>query len=52
VAPDPSAAMNWLKNRQPDKWRDKSEIDHKSSDGTMTPKYQVEFVDTVRPAKG
>ncbi|TDR34345.1 hypothetical protein DES43_115115, partial [Aquamicrobium defluvii] len=37
VAPDPSAAMNWLKNRQPDKWRDKSEIDHKSSDGSMTP---------------
>lgn len=26
VAPDPGAAMNWLKNRQPDKWRDKQEI--------------------------
>lgn len=25
VAPDPAAAMNWLKNRQPDKWRDKQE---------------------------
>jgi hypothetical protein len=37
VAPDPAAAMNWLKNRQPDKWRDKQEIDHKSSDGSMTP---------------
>lgn len=24
--PDPSAAMNWLKNRRGDKWRDKQEI--------------------------
>ena len=23
--PDPGAAMNWLKNRQPEKWRDKQE---------------------------
>ena len=23
VAPDPAAAMNWLKNRRPDVWRDK-----------------------------
>lgn len=28
VAPDPAAAMNWLKNRQPDKWRDKQEVSH------------------------
>ena len=28
VAPDPSAAMNWLKNRQPDKWRDKQDVEH------------------------
>lgn len=27
VPPDASAALNWLKNRQPDKWRDKQEID-------------------------
>ena len=27
VPPDPSAALNWLKNRQPDKWRDKQEVD-------------------------
>jgi len=26
VPPDPGAAMNWLKNRKPDTWRDK--IDH------------------------
>lgn len=24
--PDPGAAMNWLKNRQPDTWRDKVDI--------------------------
>ncbi len=28
VPPDAGAALNWLKNRQPDKWRDKHEIDH------------------------
>ena len=26
--PDTGAAMAWLKNRQPDKWREKQEIDH------------------------
>lgn len=28
VPPDSSAALNWLKNRQPDKWRDKQEVEH------------------------
>lgn len=28
VPPDPGAAMNWLKNRQPDTWRDKHELVH------------------------
>ncbi|MGB3389467.1 MAG: terminase small subunit [Pseudaminobacter sp.] len=27
-------------------------VDHTSSDGSMTPKFEVEFVDPVRPAKG
>lgn len=27
VPPDPSAAMNWLKNRRPDTWRDKKDVD-------------------------
>lgn len=27
VLPDPGAAMNWLKNRQPDKWADSKKID-------------------------
>ncbi|WP_201838839.1 helix-turn-helix domain-containing protein [Microvirga zambiensis] len=25
--PDPGAALNWLKNRQPDKWRDKKQLE-------------------------
>lgn len=28
VPPDAGAALNWLKNRQPDKWRDKQEVEH------------------------
>lgn len=27
VPPDPGAAMNWLKNRRPDEWREKQDID-------------------------
>lgn len=37
VPPDPGAAKLWLTNRRPDVWRDKQEVDHKSSDGSMTP---------------
>lgn len=36
--PDTTAAIFWLKNRQPSKWRDKQDVDLSSSDGTMTPK--------------
>lgn len=28
IPPDPGAAMNWLKNRQPDIWRDKQQVEH------------------------
>ncbi|PWE56778.1 terminase [Metarhizobium album] len=28
VPPDPGAAFNWLKNRQPDEWREKLEVTH------------------------
>lgn len=35
--PDTQAASLWLRNRQPAKWRDKQEVDHKSSDGSMSP---------------
>lgn len=31
VPPDAGAALNWLKNRQPDKWRDKKEVEAKVS---------------------
>ncbi len=27
-APDPTSAIFWLKNRQPDKWRDKQEVEN------------------------
>ncbi len=43
-APDTTAAIFWLKNRQPKMWRDKQELDHMSSDGSMSPPavtYQV-----------
>jgi hypothetical protein len=29
-APDSTAIIFWLKNRRPDQWRDKSEVDHKN----------------------
>ncbi|AUR97437.1 hypothetical protein NVP1239O_01, partial [Vibrio phage 1.239.O._10N.261.52.F6] len=41
-APDPTAAIFWLKNRQPKQWRDKQDIDHSSSDGTMTPRLNLD----------
>lgn len=28
VPPDPGAAFNWLKNRKPEEWRDKAEVQH------------------------
>lgn len=28
VQPDPSAAMNWLKNRKPEEWREKQLVEH------------------------
>lgn len=34
---DTTAAIFWLKNRRPDLWRDKRELDHTSTDGSMTP---------------
>lgn len=32
-APDPTSMIFWLKNRQPDKWRDRKEIDLGNQDG-------------------
>lgn len=31
VPPDPGAAMLWLKNRQGDRWRDKTEVQHSAT---------------------
>lgn len=35
VAPDTTAAIFWLKNRRPDLWRDKRDIDHSNTDGSL-----------------
>jgi hypothetical protein len=35
--PDTTAAIFWLKNRQPAIWRDKTETNHKLVDDTDTP---------------
>lgn len=48
VPPDPGAALNWLKNRQPAKWRDKH--DHELSGPGGEPiesKWTVEFVNAT-----
>ncbi|VDG23679.1 helix-turn-helix domain-containing protein [Lactiplantibacillus mudanjiangensis] len=36
VAPDTTAAIFWLKNRRPDKWRDRKELEH-SGNLNVTP---------------
>lgn len=41
VLPDPGAALNWLKNRQPDKWRDKKEHDINHSGSTRVSRNQA-----------
>lgn len=33
VAPDTGAAAFWLKNRKPEVWRDKQEVEHTGKDG-------------------
>lgn len=37
ISPDAGAALNWLKNRQPKKWRDKQEVDHTSGGEKISP---------------
>ncbi|WP_174531852.1 helix-turn-helix domain-containing protein [Sphingopyxis terrae] len=36
VPPDASAALNWLKNRRSDDWRDKREVEHSGGIETTT----------------
>jgi hypothetical protein len=35
--PDPTSMIFWLKNRQPDKWRDKTNIEHSGDVTVMKP---------------
>jgi len=43
-APDPTSMIFWLKNRQPDKWRDKTEHELTGKDGKDL-RWTVEIVD-------
>ena len=43
VAPSDTALIFFLKNRNPERWRDKQEVDHQSSDGSMSPKGLGDF---------
>jgi len=43
VAPDPGAALNWLKNRQPKKWRDKQELGITDKKGKDVPPTSIIF---------
>ncbi len=38
LPPDVTAQIFWLKNRKPKEWSDKKNIDHTSSDKSMSPK--------------
>lgn len=42
--PDPTSAIFFLKNRQSKYWRDKQEIDHQSSDGSMSPQAKEDAI--------
>lgn len=42
--PDPTSAIFWLKNRQPEKWRDKQVIDHTNSDSSLNRPTIIELV--------
>lgn len=44
VPPDVGGAMNWLKNRRGDKWRDKQEFEHTGSVGLTIPDAELERI--------
>lgn len=44
VPPDPSAAMNWLKNRRPQEWRDKQDHEVFGKDGGPIAITRIELV--------
>ncbi|MNQ95572.1 hypothetical protein D3C85_1111360 [compost metagenome] len=46
--PDAGAAMNWLKNRQGKKWRDKQDIEHSGKIDTNKPDLSKLSVEELR----
>jgi len=54
IAPEPGAALNWLKNRRPDKWRDKQPESVNESGGlriTVEPITDMSNVELHLPTK-
>lgn len=47
-APDPTAAIFWLKNRQKDKWRDKQEHEHSGPNGAPIQTEEVSDLEKAR----
>jgi hypothetical protein len=46
VAPDVTAQIFWLKNRQPDRWREKQQMEHTGKDGgPIQTKTELDFGD-------
>jgi hypothetical protein len=53
--PDTTAAIFWLKNRQPDKWRDKSEVESKNTNTNIDIDYSIlppEALEEIAKAQG
>lgn len=60
--PDPGAALNWLKNRQPDKWRDKQNLDLTTKGepiqqempdySNLTTEEKIQLLGLIRKVKG
>lgn len=49
VPPDPGAALNWLKNRRGERWRDKQEVEHTGSVGLSIPDADLERIAVGKP---
>jgi hypothetical protein len=51
VPPDPAAAINWLKNRKPDEWRDRIDVNAtvRPADVTANPLSPDEWVKKFGP---
>ena len=60
--PDTGAAMNWLKNRQPDRWRDKQNLDLTTKDepiqkqrldySSLTTEEKIQLLTLIKKARG